>query len=117
MENAAIALGQPVPVIPHDMDWIHMTTMKDGIGKALESGNASLAQIALQHYAAHYAQGVQKKQIPEDQINSEKGWIAAVEKNIAAIQESAQIDQMRQQAGQLAEQQAAQIVQQEQGMV
>jgi hypothetical protein len=117
MENAAIALGQPVPVIPQDMDWIHMTTMKDGIGKALESGNASLAQIALQHYAAHYAQGVQKKQIPEDQINSEKGWIAAVEKNIAAIQESAQIDQMRQQAGQLAEQQAAQIVQQEQGMV
>jgi hypothetical protein len=116
LENAAMAIGQNVPVLENDNDWVHMETMKPGLMKTLEAGNVQLAQIGLQHYAAHYAQGVAKKGIPKDKINEEKSLIAAIEKQIAAIQESEQIKQQTQQAEQQAAQQAQAIVQGQQSM-
>ncbi len=99
VENASIALGQPTPVVKSDNDWVHMQTMKPGIQTALQGGKVDIAQVAIQHYAAHYAQGVAKKVIPDDQINPEKSYIAAVEKQIEAIQQQQQIAQQHQQAG------------------
>lgn len=103
VENAALALGQPVPVVPSDNDWVHMQTLKQGLQMALDSGNAQLAQIALQHYNAHWIQGVAKKQIPQDQINNEKQYIAAAEKVVQELQKSQQINQ----ASNIAQQQMA----------
>lgn len=111
IENASMALGQPTPVVATDNDWIHMETLKPGIDSALKSGNTKLATLALQHYAAHYAQGVSKKVIPKDQINGEKGYIAAVEKQIMALSERDQIQQSGQAAQQQADAQAQQMVQ------
>ncbi len=113
IENAALALGQNVPVLPQDNDYVHMQTMKPGLQQILQAGNADLAEIALQHYAAHWSQGVNKKQIPDEVINTEKGWIAAAEKHIAVLRQGQQIQQARQQATQAAEAQAAEIVGQE----
>jgi hypothetical protein len=110
IENAALALGQPVPILPQDADYIHMQTMKPGIMQTLQSGNADIASVALQHYAGHWSQGVNKKQIPDEAINSEKAWIAAVEKQITTIKEGKQIEAQKQQAIAQAEQQAQEIV-------
>lgn len=114
MENAALALGQEVPVLPQDSDWIHMQTLKPGITTGLQSGNAQLAEIGLRHYAAHYAQGVDKKELPEEAINPEKAWIAAIEKQIGALKQRQQIQQAMATAKQHAQATAEQIVQQEQ---
>lgn len=100
LENASLALGQPTPVLPIDNDWIHMQTLKPSLTQVTEGGNTQLAQLGLQHYAAHYAQGVQKKQIPMDQINSEKSFISTIEKFIQAQEQKQQIEQMQQQAAQ-----------------
>jgi hypothetical protein len=105
LENASMALGQPTPILATDRDWVHMQTLKPGLSKMLSDGKTSLAQIGLQHYAAHYAQGVAKKQIPNDQINPEKSWLAAAEKNIGELQKA---DQIKQQAAQAQAQATAQ---------
>ncbi len=114
LENAAMAIGQEVPILPSDMDWVHMTTLKESLGQVLQSGNAKLAEIGLRHYAAHYAQGVDKKEIPEEEINEQKSWIAAAEKMIGALKEQEMIQQRAQQAQQQAEAQAQEIVAAEQ---
>lgn len=113
MENAAMALGQEVPILPQDMDWVHMQTLKPGIMSALQSGNHGLAEIGLKHYAAHWSQGVDKKEIPEESINAEKSWIAAIEKQIAALKEREVIQKTAQEAVKQAQAQAASIVEQE----
>ncbi len=110
LENTALMSGQEMPVLDNDNDWVHMQTLKPGLTKLLQDQNAGVAQIALQHYSAHFAQGVAKKTLPKDQINAEKGWIAAVEKNIAALQEAAQIKQQQAQAEQAAMAQANTLV-------
>lgn len=97
-DNASIALGQPTPVYKGDNDWVHMQTMKPGLQTAIQGGNTKLATLAIQHYAAHYAQGVAKKGIPDDQINSEKKFIADYEKAIQKIEEGQQQQAMQQQA-------------------
>lgn len=117
LENAAMVIGQEVPILPQDMDWVHMTTLKPSLAQTIKSGNAQLAEIGLRHYAAHYAQAVDKKEIPPEQINPEKAWIAAAEKTIAALAEQAQIQQATQQAQQQAEAQAQEIVAQEQNQL
>ena len=99
-ENAAMSIGQQVPILPKDNDWVHMQTMKPVMGQVLQQGNAQLAQIGLQHYAAHWNAGVAKKGIPDDQINQEKSYIAGVEKVIEQLQQKQQIGQMQQQAQQ-----------------
>lgn len=109
-ENAALVLNQPVPVLPTDLDWVHMQTLKPGIMAYLQQGNAQTAQIGLQHYAAHYAQGVEKKTIPKEQINAEKQWIAAVEKQLEALQQRAALQQHQQQLEALAMRQAHQMI-------
>lgn len=114
LENAAMALGQDVPILPQDADWIHMQTLKPNLGQVIQSGNGQLAETGLRHYAAHYAQAVDKKEIPEEAINGEKSWISSAEKTITALKERAQIQQAHQQAQAQAAQQAHQIVQQEQ---
>jgi hypothetical protein len=112
VENAALALGQPVPVVPEDDDWVHMQTMKPGLDAAAKSGNTDLAEVALQHYSAHYVQGVNKKKIPNDQINQEKSIIASYEEMINAFKERKAVEQRAQQETQNAEALAQQIVQQ-----
>lgn len=99
MENAALALEQEVPVIPQDLDWIHMQTMKPGLAAAIKSGQIQMAQVGLQHYAAHYEQGIAKKSIPKEFINDEKSLIASMQKNIEAQAQSQQLQQQTQQAG------------------
>jgi hypothetical protein len=98
MECAAMANGDPVPVIPNDNDWVHMQTLKPRLQKKLtgDAPNLQYAQLELQHYAAHWSQGVNKKTIPKESINEEKAWIAAAEKAIATFQEQAQIKQQTQ---------------------
>ncbi len=114
MENAALALGQEVAVLPQDNDWVHMQTMKPGIMQAIQGGSLDLAENGLRHYAAHYAQGVDKKEIPEEQINPEKAWIAAIEKQIGALRQKQQIQQATQQIQQHVAAKAQDLVQQEQ---
>jgi hypothetical protein len=99
IENASLAIGQPTPILQNDNDWVHMQTLKPGLMAALKSGQVGMAQVGLQHYAAHWAQGVNKKMIPDDQINPEKSFIAAAEKTIAALNQRQQVVQAQQQAG------------------
>lgn len=110
IEMTALKIGLPVPILVTDNDWIHMQTLKPGLTQTLQSGDFQTAQNGLQHYAAHYAQGVNKKTIPKDQINSEKQWIAAAEKNIAALQQKQQLIQHQQMLHQQAMQQAHQMI-------
>jgi len=110
MENAAMALGQPVPVLPKDNDWVHMQTMEPGLLAAIESNQAEIAQVGLQHYAAHYEQGVAKKTIPKEEINQKKSLIAALEKRIGVIVENQLIEQQKAQAQATAEAEAQRII-------
>lgn len=95
LENAAMAIGQPVEVLPNDNDWVHMQTLKPNLQQILTSPqpNVDMAQIGLNHYMAHYAQGVAKKVIPDEAINSEKSWIASAEKTIAKLRSQQQLQQ------------------------
>lgn len=98
LENAALLSGQPVPILATDNDWVHMQTMKPGLIQTLQSGNLQVGQLGLQHYAAHWSQGVDKKTLPKDQINTEKSFIAQAEKMIGELQKQQQIKQQAQQA-------------------
>lgn len=111
LENAALATGMNVPVLAKDNDWIHMQTMKQPLSQILTNPNAKPEVMAagLQHYAAHYAQGVAKKGIPDDQINPEKAWISEAEK---MMQQNVLTQQQKQSL--LARQQALQQGQQPQ---
>jgi len=110
-ENAALAIGQSVPVIPKDNDWVHMQTMKPGLDQVVKSGNVPLAQVALEHYTGHYSQGVAKKQIPPDKINEEKSIIALYARMLEEVQKRAAIQQQHQQASAQADQVAQHLVQ------
>lgn len=110
VEMGPLSIGQVTPVLASDNDWIHMQTLKQPLTALLQGGNAKLAGVALQHYAAHYAQGVAKKTLPKDQINNEKSWISSAEKVIAELQKQEQIKQAADQAKKMAEAQANTIV-------
>lgn len=86
LENAALAQMMPVPVLPQDNDWVHAQVMEPFFGPLIQSGNIQVAQLGLQHYAAHYAQGVAKKTWPKEMINKTKQMIAQLEKAIADAQ-------------------------------
>lgn len=118
MESAAfpvaLAAGQGgIPVVSDDNDWVHMQTLKPEIETMLSTGKFEIAQVALDHYAAHWGQGVAKKNLPKDEINNAKAWIAAVQKNIEAIKEQAIIKQQVEQAQAQAQEQAMAIAQAE----
>lgn len=100
LENAALATGQPVPVVTSDNDWVHMQTLKPVLTQAVQGGmQPAILEIGLQHYAAHWQQGVAKKTIPKDQINEEKSFIASVENAINALKEQAALAQQNQPIG------------------
>ena len=100
LENAALATGQPVPVVTSDNDWVHMQTLKPVLTQAVQGGmQPAILEIGLQHYAAHWQQGVAKKTIPKDQINEEKSFIASVENAINALKEQAALAQQTQAVG------------------
>lgn len=100
LENAALATGQPVPVVTSDNDWVHMQTLKPVLTQAVQGGmRPAILEIGLQHYAAHWQQGVAKKTIPKDQINEEKSFIASVENAINALKEQAMLAQQAQTQG------------------
>jgi hypothetical protein len=113
MENAALATGQAVPVSPRDNDWVHMETMKQPLVQAVEAEQIEIAKVGLDHFAAHYRQGVGKKTIPKDQINDTKAFIAAIEDRINVLAEGRQIQQVAQQAEAQAMDQAQRIVEAE----
>lgn len=113
-ENAALNLTQPVPVLQDDNDWVHMKTLAPALQALIKAGKVEIAQVSLQHYAAHYNQGVNKKTLPKEEINNQKSFIASAEKTIMALREQQAIQQHAQQVRQQAELQAQQIVQQEQ---
>lgn len=107
LENAAMALGMAVPVLPQDNDWIHGQTVEPGIPTLIQAGKVEVAKLALQHFAAHYSQGVAKKVWPKESINETKRKIAEYEKalNDAAMQQqqaqqAQQAEAMAQQGGQ-----------------
>lgn len=112
MEATTLGNGQPLAVLPSDNDWVHMQTLKPLLQSALTAPNSNpqLTTISLQHYAAHWSQGVNKKTIPKDQINETKAWIAQAEKIIAGQQEAQQIQQQAAQAQQQADAQAQALV-------
>lgn len=110
MENSALNINQPVPVLLTDNDWVHMQTLKPAILKLLQTDKLPVTELCLNHYAAHYAQGVSKKTIPKEQINPEKGWIAAVEKQIAELKKQQMIQQHTQAVQEAAMAAAHQIV-------
>ncbi len=117
IENTTMLTGRPVPILATDNDWVHMQTMKPDLTMMLQQGNLKVSQVGLQHYAAHWSQGVDKKTLPKDQINPEKSFISQAEKHIEELQKAEQIKQQAAQAQQQAEQQAQMIVQaQQQGM-
>jgi hypothetical protein len=100
LETVALMQGMAMPVLPRDNDWIHAQTLEEPLKQALQQGNTQFARIGLAHYAAHYSQGVAKKQWPRDQINETKRKIAAGEKMlneqeqaIAAQQQQAAMQQ------------------------
>jgi hypothetical protein len=117
LENTAFEAGNPVPVLPEDSDWVHMETQRPYIKAKIDQGNIPAAQLAIQHYAAHWGQGVAKKTIPKDQINAAKGFIASVEKAIEALREQAQIRQAATEAQAQASDIAQKIVAAEAGTV
>lgn len=80
LENSAMMQGMAVPVLPQDNDWVHGQVVEAGIPNLIQGGKLNVAQLALQHFAAHYAQGVAKKTWPADQINPSKKKIADYEK-------------------------------------
>ncbi len=102
MENAAMSIGQAIPIVPSDDDWVHMQTLQPIITQMLQQQqiNAPLVELALRHYAGHWEQGVSKKVIPKDKINETKGWIAAAEKALQTHQEGDAIRQQQQLAAQ-----------------
>jgi len=108
--QVAAKLSTGIPVLPFDNDWIHMQTLKPGLLALLQSKQLQVLQVALNHYAAHYAAGVNKKTIPKEQINAEKSFIAAVEDQMNAIQQQQQIQAKAQQAQAEAQQAASTIV-------
>lgn len=116
VENTALLTGQSVPVVPQDDDWTHMQAMRQGLVQAVDAGQVEIARVGLDHFAAHYAQGVEKKGIPKDQINETKSFIAAIEERINVLQEQRQIQQAAQQAEQQAIEQAQRILQAEAGI-
>lgn len=102
LENAAMTIGQTIPVAVTDDDWVHMQTLKPELDRVLDANQPQLAKIALQHYAAHWTQGVNKKVIPDEEINAQKQYIASAEKLIEQQEQSASINQTAQQlAGQV----------------
>lgn len=112
-ECAAMANGDAMPVLPSDNDWVHMQTLKPRITQKLTAGGGDIGytERELQHYAGHWAAGVNKKTLPPESINEEKAFIAAAEKAIAAYKEQAMIHQQTQQAVAQAEQEAQALVQ------
>lgn len=101
IENSAmLSTGEGIPVVNTDNDWVHMQALKQPLSQALMNPGVKVpvAQAALQHYAAHYAQGVAKKKIPDDQINPEKSFIAEAQK---LLQQHAATQQQQQQQQQL----------------
>ena len=82
-ENAAMMLGQDVPVLPSDLHWYHMETMKPGLEGVIQQANFPIAKLGLSHYAKHYDMGVETKTLPKDQINNEKSYISQLQKIIA----------------------------------
>ena len=111
LENSALNMGQPVPVIVSDNDYLHMQQLQPMIMQLLQSPDKlPIAELALRHYASHYSQGVSKKMMPKDEINSLKSWIASVEKHIAAIKQGQQLQQQQQMIQQHADQQAQELV-------
>lgn len=111
LENSAMLAGQSVPVLTGDLDWVHMQQMKPALIQSIQNGNTKLSSIGLQHYAAHYTQGVEKKTIPKESINDEKSWIAEADKAVAALVQRDQIAQHAQQVQELAAQQAQKMIQ------
>jgi len=101
MENAAMSIGQQVPVVTSDNDWVHMQTLQPTISQLLTSAqpNSALIEIALRHYAGHWEAGVGKKTIPKDQINETKSWIASAERTLGVIKQSEMIKQQAQALG------------------
>lgn len=97
IESTTLSSGKPLPVLQSDNDWYHMQALKPEIQQELTSGqpNIPTAEVKLQHYAAHWSQGVAKKTLPKDKINEEKQWIAEAEKAIAAYKENIAIQQQR----------------------
>lgn len=115
LENTAMISGQPIQVLTTDMDWVHMQQMKQPLIQKIQQGDTQVAELGLQHYAAHYAQGVQKKTIPKESINDEKKFIAEADKAIAQLIQRDQIMQQQQEAQQQSDAQAQQIVAAENG--
>jgi hypothetical protein len=117
MENTTLFAGKPLPVLPTDNDWAHMQTLEPELGAVLSNPDfdPAKATVALQHYAGHWTQGVNKKTLPKEAINEKKGWIGTAEKVIAARQEQMAIQAQAAQAQQAAEAQAAEMVQGEMG--
>ena len=106
IENSAMAMGTAVPVASSDNDWVHMQTLKPVLTQAAQGGmSPDIVEVGLQHYAAHWQQGVAKKTIPKDQINEEKSFIASVENVINAMRQQAAIQQQAQNITPLAAQQ------------
>ena len=88
-ENAAMALGQDVPVLPSDLHWYHMQEMKPSLEQVIQSANFPLAKLGLGHYAKHYDFGVETKTLPKDQINNEKSYISKLAKIIENAENAA----------------------------
>jgi hypothetical protein len=99
LETTSLGFGNPVPILPKDNDWVHMQTLSPVLHQMLMNPQSRTAgsQAMLQHYAAHYTQGVAKKGIPDDQINPEKSKIAEMEKLLQHIQQRDQIAAQHQQ--------------------
>lgn len=112
IESSTMDAGRPMPVLPQDNDWVHMQALKPEIQQGLTGGqpNLPIVKTKLQHYAAHWSQGVAKKTIPKEEINNEKQWIAEAEKAILAFEENARIMAERQQARATAEATATELV-------
>jgi len=112
LECAAMANGDPVPVLPSDNDWLHMQTLKPRLEQKLtqDQVNIPYVELELQHYAAHWSQGVNKKTLPKDQINAEKQFISQAEDLLNQLKQQEQIRQQAAQAQQQAELQAQQLV-------
>ena len=80
--SAMIQLRQPVPVLPEDLDWYHMTSLRPILTQYLEQGIFDIATLMLNHYTSHYVGGVAKQGIPKERINVEKAFLAKAQKTI-----------------------------------
>jgi len=96
IENAAMMMGTPLPVVINDQHEIHLQALKQPLEQAIQGGLINPAEALLAHSGAHFAAGLSTKTLNSATTNEWKAWIATVQRALEAKKQ--EISQQQQQA-------------------